>query len=43
MEEYFMKDSKSAKTTLDTGLDEYFKTKDANKEEGELEGKEAKA
>lgn len=37
MEEYFMKDSKSAKATLDNGLDDYFKSKDAEKEEGEVE------
>ena len=29
MEEYFMKDNKSAKATLDTGLDDYFKSKNA--------------
>ena len=44
MEEYFMKDNKTAKATLDSGLDDYFKNKDANKEDGELEGKpDAKA
>ena len=45
MEEYFMKDSKSAKATLDNGLDDYFKSKDAEKEEGEVEkaGEEAAA
>ena len=39
MEEYFMKDNKTAKATLDGGLDDYFKNKDANKEDGELEEK----
>jgi len=44
MEEYFMKDNKTAKATLDSGLDDYFQNKDANKEDGELEGKpDAKA
>ena len=32
-----MKDNKSAKATLDTGLDDYFKSKNAEKEEGEVE------
>ena len=32
-----MKDSKSAKATLDTCLDDYFKSKNAEKEEGEVE------